>query len=262
MSDEPIEAFVTLAEAAAAASGAVLRRYFRTRLAVDDKSDATPVTRADREAEEAMRAVISAAAPDHGILGEEYGATDASSPYVWVLDPLDGTRAYVAGKPMWGTLIALVRDGTPLIGLIDQPVSGERWVGVSGRESRFNGAPAAVSGTRDLARATLNTTSPHLFDGADRDAFERLAGRVRETQYGGDCYAYGLLAAGFLDLVVEAGLKPYDFCALVPVVVGAGGRMTDWQGHDLTLASDGRVIAAASDALHQAALAVLAGAAA
>jgi inositol-phosphate phosphatase/L-galactose 1-phosphate phosphatase/histidinol-phosphatase len=259
MSDDQIDGFVALAEAAAAASGAVLRRYFRTRLAVDDKEDATPVTRADREAEEALRGVIVAGAPDHGIFGEEYGTTDAASPYVWVLDPIDGTRAFVAGKPMWGTLIALVRDGTPLIGMIDQPVSGERWVGVTGRATRFDGAEAKVSGTTDLAAATLNTTSPTLFDVAERAAFERLSGRVRETQYGGDCYAYGLLAAGFLDLVVECGLKPYDYCALVPIITGAGGVVTDWQGRDLTIGSDGRVIAAASAPLHKAALEILAG---
>jgi histidinol-phosphatase len=251
------EDYVALAGALADAAGAVVRRYFRTRFAVDAKPDSTPVTIADREAERAMRALLAARAPGHGIVGEEEGRANDAAEHVWVLDPIDGTKAFISGKPMFGTLVALVRNGTPILGVIDQPVSGERWVGVAGRPSTFNGKPCATRPCAALGAAILNATTPDMFEDGDRARYDRLAGRVRHALWGGDCYAYGLVASGHIDLVVEAGLKPYDFCALAPIVAGAGGRMTDWRGRPLTLGSDGRVIAAGDPRLVHPAIAAL-----
>ena len=252
--------FIDFAGQLADASGAVVRRYFRTPITVDDKSDDSPVTAADREAEAAMRALIRSRYPRHGIIGEEEGAVRADAELVWVLDPIDGTKSFIAGKPMFGTLIALVRAGAPILGVIDQPVTGERWSGAAGAPTRFNGETVAVRPCAALAGAILNTTSPDLFAGADAESFTRLAGAVKHALYGGDCYAYGLLASGFIDLIVEADLKAHDFCALAPVVEGAGGIMTDWRGAALTLASDGRVIAAGDATVHARAIEMLAAA--
>jgi len=252
-----LAAFAVHAECLADAAGAVIRRYFRTPVAIDDKADASPVTIADREAETAMRALTETAFPGHGIIGEEHGRVRADAEYVWVLDPIDGTKAFITGKPLFGTLIALVHRGVPVLGIIDQPVTGERWIGIRGEPTRFNGALIAARRCGGLDRATLSTTSPDLFHGADAAAFARLAKRCKLTVYGGDCYAYGLVASGFIDLVVEAGLKSYDFCALAPIVAGAGGAMADWQGKPLTLASDGRVVAAGDPGVLAAAVAEL-----
>ena len=251
--------YIDFAHALADASGAAVRRYFRTPVPVEDKADASPVTVADREAESAMRAMIAERYPSHGVVGEEFGNRDEGAEEVWVLDPIDGTRAFIAGKPIFGTLIALLREGRPLLGIIDQPVLGERWVGAAGIASRFCGERIETRSCTGIDRALLNTTSPDLFHGADREAFGRLSARVRSTLYGGDCYAYGLLAAGHIDLVVEAGLKTYDYCALVPVVEGAGGCISDWEGNALRAGSDGRVIAAGDRRVHARALELLSG---
>jgi len=248
--------FVEFAHLLADAAGAVARKYFRTRVAIDEKSDDSPVTIADREAEASMRALIAVNYHDHGILGEEEGAERTDAEWVWVLDPIDGTRSFIGGKPTFVTLIALVRDDVPVLGVIDQPVAGERWVGVAG-ETRFNGELVATRDCTRLDRAILNTTGPNFFVGDEVPAFARLSAAAKDTLYGGDGYAYGLVASGYIDLVAEAGLKPYDFCALAPVVEGAGGVMTDWQGRSLTINSDGRVVAAGDAAAHRLALAEL-----
>ncbi|MGH6967886.1 MAG: histidinol-phosphatase, partial [Stellaceae bacterium] len=238
---------------------AIIRRYFRSGVAVESKADDTPVTAADREAEAEMRALIEARFPDHGVLGEEHGRTRPEAEYVWVIDPIDGTKAFISGVPLFGTLIALTFKGMPVLGVIDQPILRERWFGVDGRKTTLNGKPIATRACSALGGATLFATSPDMFAGADAQAFARVRGAVKLARYGADCYAYGLLAAGFVDLVIEAGLKPYDYCALVPVIEGAGGEMSDWAGEALSLRSDGRVIAAGDPALAAAARATLAG---
>jgi inositol-phosphate phosphatase/L-galactose 1-phosphate phosphatase/histidinol-phosphatase len=238
------DAWIDLAHRLADAAGAVLRRYFRSSLAVDDKTDSSPVTEADRGAERAMRALIAEACPGHGILGEEYGAENADAEWVWVLDPLDGTKAFITGKPSFGILIALVHRGVSVLGVIDQPILKERWLGVAARPTTLNGAPIHVRACPNLASAALYATAPDMFVGADARAFHAMSGKVKLLRYGADCYAYGLLASGFVDLVVEASLKPYDYLAMVPVIEGAGGTITDWQGKALGLGSDGRVVAA------------------
>jgi inositol-phosphate phosphatase / L-galactose 1-phosphate phosphatase / histidinol-phosphatase len=239
----------------------IVRGYFRQPVTVEDKADASPVTIADREAEAAMRRVIGEAAPDHGILGEEYGPERVDAEWVWVLDPVDGTKAFITGKPSFGTLIALLHRGRPVLGIIDQPILDERWLGVAGRPTTLNGEPIRVRSCQALNLAALYATAPEMFAGADARAFEGLRRRVKLPRYGADCYAYGLLACGFVDLVAEASLQPYDYLPLVAVIEGAGGLITDWQGQPLGLASDGRALAAGDRRLHAEAMRVLAEAA-
>lgn len=251
--------FLAFAHRLADASGEVLRRYFRTPIAVSDKEDLSPVTAADREAESVIRGLIEKAFPDHGVIGEEFEPVRAQADYVWIVDPLDGTKSFITGKPLFGTLIALLHRGAPLLGLMDHPAMGERWIAGAGVPTRCNGAPVRVRRCPDISKAVLYTTSPDAFEGRDREAFARLRDAVRLAMYGGDCYAYGLLASGFVDIVVEPDLGPDDFFPLAPVVEHAGGLMTDWSGARLTMKSDGRVIAAGDPALHARALALLAG---
>ena len=254
-----LDPFLTLAAALADAAGAAVRPYFRQPLAVDDKPDSSPVTVADRAAEHAMREMIADRFPEHGIIGEEFGREREAAEFVWVLDPIDGTKSFISGVPLFGTLIALAQRGRPVLGIIDQPVSHERWVGAAGRPTTFNGAAVRCRPCSSLATATVFSTSPDMFTGADAAAHARLAAAAKLVRYGADCYAYGLLALGFIDLVVEASLKPYDFSAMLPIVEGAGGVATDWSGAPLTLASDGRVVVAGDPRAHRAALAALAG---
>lgn len=247
--------WIELAHRLADIARPIARQYFRTPLSVISKQDDSPVTIADRSIEAAMREEIEKTFPDHGILGEEHGAVRLDAEAVWVLDPIDGTKAFVTGMPSFGTLIACCRGGRPVLGIIDQPIQEERWLGAAGHPSTYNSAEIAVSGRAELSGAVLYATGPEMFDGTpDEPRFARLRQEMRFARYSGDCYAYGLLASGHVDLVVEAQLQPYDYCALAPVVEGAGGVITDWGGQPLTLESDGRVVAAASTALHRAAL--------
>jgi len=236
---------IELANRLADAAGNAIRPLFRGDWSHERKADSTFVTEADRAAEAAMRAIIEAAEPGDGIVGEEYGTRNEGAGRQWVLDPIDGTTSFIAGRPIFGTLIALVQDGWPVLGVIDQPILGERWVGRVGEGTTFNGNPVRSAPCRELSDAVLGTTTPHQFSGEDVDAFMGVAKSVAERKiiYGGDCYNYALCASGHIDLVVEAGLKLYDFAALVPVVEGAGGLMSDWQGNPLDAGSDGRVIA-------------------
>ncbi|CAD6232276.1 unnamed protein product [Miscanthus lutarioriparius] len=229
------ERLVEVAQRAADAAGEVLRKYFRQWVEVIDKEDHSPVTIADKEAEEAMVSVILKSFPTHAIFGEENGwrCTESSADYVWVLDPIDGTKSFITGKPLFGTLIALLHNGKPVIGVIDQPILRERWIGVDGKKTTLNGQEISVRSCNLLAQAYLYTTSPHLFEGDAEDAFIRVRNKVKVPLYGCDCYAYALLASGFVDIVVESGLKPYDFLSLVPVIEGAGGSITDWRGDKL-----------------------------
>jgi histidinol phosphatase-like enzyme (inositol monophosphatase family) len=243
---------VTAAEAAADLAGGIIRPLFRSGLLVEAKGDASPVTEADRAAERALRAFLTERFPTHGIMGEEYGTERGDAEYLWVLDPIDGTRAFLTGRPLFGTLIGLLHKGRPVLGLIDQAVTRERWIGVAGQPTRFTspmGGTAACRPCASLATAELSCTSPDIFDAAGTARFDRVRQAARRVTWGGDCYAYGLIALGLVDAVVEGTLKPWDWAALVPVIEGAGGRMTDWQGQALTLHSKGEVIAVGDAAL-------------
>ena len=254
---DPAREFVEFALRLADAAGAVVRKYYRAALAVESKADASPVTIADREAEQTLREMIRAVYPRHGIEGEEFPGERLDAEFVWRLDPIDGTKSFVIGRPLFGTLIALTRAGRPVLGVIDQCILEERWVGVAGRGSTWNGRPIRVRACPTLAEAILSLTSPQMFSAAERAAVARLESAVRFPVYGGDCYAYGLLAMGSVDLIVEADLDVHDFMALVPVIEGAGGLVTDWQGAALTPASDGRIVAAGDPRVHESALKAL-----
>lgn len=254
-----IERFVALAEHMADVVRPILAGYFRDGVPFDVKDDLTPVTCADREAESVMRAIIAAHCPEHGVLGEEHGGERLDTTWVWVIDPIDGTKSFISGKPLFGSLIALLREGRPVVGVIEMPALAERWVGAEGRPTTWNGRRVGTRPCPALAEAWLYATTPDMFTGADAAAFDRLRRRCRVGVFGADLYAYGLVAGGRVDLVCEAQLKPYDYCAAVPVIEGAGGTLTDWQGQPLGLDGDGRVLAAGDARAHGAALSALAG---
>lgn len=260
MTEPAPDSFLPLAEKLAEASGEIIRRYFRAdaaTLQAEAKSDESPVTIADRSAEEAMRRLIEAQYPEHGIFGEEFDFVRTDAEYAWVLDPIDGTRAFVTGMPIFGTLIALMRNGRPILGVINQPILNECWIGIEGRQTTLNGKPVSTSGVTRLADANQYSTDPDMFTGGDRAKMDAVLSEVKSRRYGGDCYAYALLASGHVDLVVEAQLKIYDFMPLVPVIQNAGGVMTDWNGNALTRDSDGHVVAAATADCHKEAVALL-----
>jgi myo-inositol-1(or 4)-monophosphatase len=255
--------FAAFVDELAAASGDAILPFFRTSfgLDVEDKSKSgrfDPVTAADRAAEVAIRTLIREKFPAHGVIGEEYGSERADAEYVWVIDPIDGTKSFISGMPVWGSLIALTRNGEPVYGMVHQPFVRERFSG-DGLSARYRG-PA---GTRALMTrpcealkdAVLYTTSPLLMSPDERFSFTQVEAKVRLSRYGGDCYPYCMVAAGHVDLVIEAGLKPHDIMALIPIVTGAGGVMTTWDGGSAT--KGGRIIAAGDKRVHEAAMAVL-----
>ncbi|MGF1476210.1 MAG: histidinol-phosphatase [Geminicoccaceae bacterium] len=251
---------VGLAIKLADAAGTVIRRHFRTSFEVANKADESPVTVADRMAEEVMRRLLAEERPQDGVFGEEFGHQAGSNGRLWVLDPIDGTRAFLVGKPIFGTLIALTVEGVPQLGVIDQPILRERWVGCRGETTSFCGRRATVRSCARLIEARFVTTTPEVFETTqEKAALDHMIAATASTSFGGDCYGYGLVASGYADLVVEAGLKPYDFLAIVPVIEGAGGTMTDWRGQPLSIESDGQVIAAGDGRVHREALELVGG---
>lgn len=244
--DELLSFACTLADA----SLPIALRYFRQPLAVETKGDGSPVTRADREIEALLRELIVARYPQHGIFGEEEEPVALQGQYVWVVDPIDGTKSFISGMPTFGTLLAFMDNGRSRIGVIDMPALNERWLGVRGKPTTLNGVACRTRRNRRLAEATIYATTPDTFNKEELVQFDRVSRAAAMRHFGGDCYAYALLASGSIDVVIEAGLKPFDFLSLVPVIEGAGGIVTDWQGQELGLNSDGRVVAAATPALH------------
>jgi myo-inositol-1(or 4)-monophosphatase len=253
--------FTAFVDELAAVSGETIRPFFRSALGVENKSRSggfDPVTAADRAAETAMRALIKRTFPEHGVVGEELGADRPDAEYVWVLDPIDGTKSFICGLPAWGTLIALTRGGVPIYGMMHQPFTREHFSG-DGRGARYRG-PAGDRALRVRPCATLSdaimlTTSPLLMNEADRHAFRRVEREVRLSRYGGDCYAYCMLAAGHVDLLIETELKPHDVLALIPIIEGAGGIMTTWD--DGRPHNGGRIVAAGDKRVHAQAMALL-----
>jgi inositol-phosphate phosphatase / L-galactose 1-phosphate phosphatase / histidinol-phosphatase len=235
------------------------RRWYRAGLDVEHKADDSPVTLADREIEAALRARIAERHPGDGILGEEHGREGLDRERVWVIDPIDGTKSFITGSPLFGTLVALTRSGRPEVGVIEVPILEERFAG-DGGTATLNGAPLRTRNCTSLAHAVICTAPPEAFPGDFAAASAALSTTGTLRRWGGDCYMYAQLALGCVDVVVEAILAPYDFAALVPVVAGAGGVMTDWSGAPLTTSSAGDVVAAATPELHRDALALLAAA--
>lgn len=261
LSKSEISSLFAAANAAADVAKSITLSYFRSdRLNTENKAEDgfDPVTRADREAEAAIREVLRQLRPQDAVMGEELGSTDGTSGLTWVLDPIDGTRGYISGTPTWGTLISVRDAGGPVLGLIDQPYIGERFIGGPGLSEMRSAAGVQSLGVRpasSLSDAILFTTFPEVGTESERNGFRQLSAKTRLTRYGMDCYAYALLAAGQIDLVAEAGLHPYDIQAPIAVISAAGGIVTDWHGNPVH--EGGRVLAAASDALHSAALEIL-----
>ncbi|MCB9988489.1 MAG: histidinol-phosphatase [Rhodospirillales bacterium] len=247
-----MQELIELANKLADEAGIIARQYFRQPFSVESKSDETPVTIADRAIEKRMREIIESERPDDGILGEEFSIKESKNGYVWVLDPIDGTKSFIVGRPTFGTLIALCKDDVPVLGVVDQPISKERWVGAEGHQTTFNGQTVQTRPCSSLKEACFSTTSP-----AYLPMWAGIRERCALTVWGGDCYSYALLASGNIDMIIESGLAPHDFAALVPVIHQAGGLICDWAGQPLSLKSDGCIIALGDPALKDQALALL-----
>jgi len=252
--------FSSFVDQLATASGDTILPFFRTALAIENKKAGgfDPVTAADRAAENAMRALIRKNFPDHGIVGEEYGSERADAEYVWVLDPIDGTKSFIAGMTAWGTLIGLTRFGEPVFGMMHQPFIGERFSGDGGGahyRGRMGKRELRVRACAGLSDALLFTTSPLLMNKSDRAIFGRVEDKVKLSRYGGDCYAYCMLAAGQIDLVIETEIKPHDIIPLIPIITGAGGIVTTWENGPPQ--AGGRIVVAGDKRVHKAALEML-----
>ena len=221
------------------------------------KPDGSFVTETDKAIEVRLREMIAERFPDHGILGEELGTENVGAEFVWVLDPIDGTVPFVAGIPVYGTLIGLAHEGRPLLGIIDHPVTDDRWIGVAGDGATRNGTAVRTRPCTDLATALMTNSNPDFFSTDEKVRFDRVRARVRYTQYGGSCYSYALLASGRTDLAVDSGLDSFDIVAIAAVIEGAGGIITDWEGCPITLEWQGQVIAAGDPAAHREACALL-----
>lgn len=237
--------FEALAKRLADEAGEIARKYFRTPFEVISKDDDSPVTIADREIEARMREILEKERPQDGIYGEEHGIKESESGLTWVLDPIDGTKSFVIGRATFGTLIALCEDRTPKLGVIDQPITKERWIGFDG-QTTFNGEIVKTAKCSSVDLARIGSTTPAMFDGVGP-----VYKNFNENRFfwGGDCYQYGLMANGFVDVILEASMQPYDYCALVPIIKGAGGHLSDFAGNDLNLDSDGTVVASGDPAL-------------
>jgi myo-inositol-1(or 4)-monophosphatase len=254
--------FASFVDQLASASGDTILPFFRTALAIENKKAGgfDPVTAADRAAENAMRALIRKAFPDHGIVGEEYGSERTGAEYVWVLDPIDGTKSFISGMTAWGTLIGLMRFGEPVFGMMHQPFIGERFTGDGGAahyRGRTGNRDLRVRKCAALSDAVLFTTSPLLMNKDDRATFERVQDKAKLSRYGGDCYAYCMLAAGQIDLVIETEIKPHDIVPLIPIITGAGGIVSTWENGPPQ--SGGRIVVAGDKRVHAAALEMLKG---
>ena len=261
MTESVARDFIEFAHVLADAAGEIVRPAARARRIVHSKADASPVTEIDRAVEMRLRELIAARYPDHGVIGEEFEDDRRDAEHVWVLDPVDGTKAFIAGLPVFGTLIGLTRGGRPVLGIIDQPVTCERWTGIDGAGTWRNGERVHAKACERLNDALVCTTSHEYYEGDDVHAYRRIVSRARWVVYGGNCQAFAQVASGFVDVALEAKVGVYDYCALVPVVENAGGVMTGWRGEPLTivLASGGRILASGNRTVHEAAMACLAG---
>ena len=256
MNRQTLKEFTAFAEYLADSSAKIALQYFRKNCGEQVKSNDTPVTLADQQIEKKLREEITGQFSSHGIIGEEFKNINADADYQWIIDPIDGTSSFIIGRPIFGTLIALTYKNSPLLGIINQPISGERWLAVKGEGSKLNNQIIKTRKCSDIADAVFCSTSPFYFKGKELEIFNKIRSKTKYQSSGGvfcggDCYSYGLLASGFIDIIIETGLSNYDYTALIPVIEEAGGIITDWQGKKLDLNSDGRIIACGDQELHR-----------
>lgn len=242
---------------AADLAGEIALKYFRKNIPVDDKQDKSPVTQADREIEQSLRTLVAQTFPDHGFIGEEFGKDNPDAEYVWVVDPIDGTKSFATGRPLFGTIIGLLHRGKPVAGLIEQAFTKERWFGVADTVAYHNGTPIHVAPPRTLENARLYTGSISMFDDENIQNWINMCRAAKWTQYSSDCYGYGLLAMGWADVVVEQCLGLYDIAGVVPIITGAGGFISDWQGREIDLDFNGKAVAASCHELALEALKII-----
>lgn len=253
----PSQAHIDAANHIADLARNITLKYFRQPLKTEQKDDRSPVTIADRQTEDLIRQELNQIFPEHGFYGEESGQKNLDAKWIWVVDPIDGTTSFATGKPTFGTLIALAYENKPVLGLIDFPALDERWLGAKGRPTLHNGEVVKTNEEVDLQQASVYTTTTKMFDHLAMPRYQALSDVTKFGIFGADALAYGLLAKGLTEIVIEASLKPYDYMALVPVVKGAGGCITNWSGKELQINSGDQVIACANKALHQKALAII-----
>ena len=259
MTNKVTDEYIKIAIQAADAAREVTLKYFRQPLDIVQKQDDSPVTIADKETEHLIRKIIETAFPEHGFYGEETGQSDIDKEWTWVVDPIDGTASFSTGKPTFGTLIGLCYQGKPQLGIIDHAALDDRWIGIKGKQTTYNGKPVKANpNNTELANATSYTTTPRMFTTETLARYEAVADQCKFTIFGADCMAYGLVASGFSDLIIEADLKPYDYMAVAPVIDGAGGVISDWEGKEITLETGDQILAAGNLKLHQAALLAIA----
>jgi len=231
-------------------SAKVIKQYFRKSLIVDDKEDKSPVTIADKNTELKIRELIESEYPNHGILGEEFSGKNINSDYLWVIDPIDGTRSFIAGHKDFGTLIALLYKKEPIIGIINCPIHRERWVGIKGRITTLNGKDIKTSDVELLNKSYVSSSGLYFENDHIREGFNKIIKKAKYYRYGGDCYMYGMLASGLIEIVIEDTLKAHDYMALIPVIEGAGGKVTDKYGKEVNINSKGSIVASANKTLH------------
>lgn len=244
-----MQEFIDLANHLADEAGNIAQHYFRRPFEITQKDDESPVTIADKTIELRLREIIEKERPEDGIWGEEFENKDGKNDYTWVIDPIDGTKPFTIGRPTFGTLIALCKEGAPILGVIDQVILGERWVGVEGQPTTFNGTKCKTRSCNRLTDAICVSTAPGMFDKMAADFINQWREACRFIVWGGDCISYGLMALGHVDAIIEAEMQPHDYLALVPIIEGAGGKITDWQGKPLTLKSGDKVVAIGDPAL-------------
>ncbi len=245
-------------------SEAIAQKYFRQQNGEIAKEDDSPVTKADRKIEQVIRAAIEKKFPDHGIIGEEFGDKNVEADFVWILDPIDGTSSFIIGRPIFGTLIGLTYKGKAVLGIMNQPISRERWIGIEGQNSFFQGKKISTRNCTKISDAVMCASSPFHFQNGEEKILQKISAltkyqRLGGVIYGGDCYSYASLACGFVDIVIDTGLKVYDYAALLPIIENAGGIVTDWRGNDLKLQSDVQLVACANKKLHQEVLKIING---
>jgi histidinol phosphatase-like enzyme (inositol monophosphatase family) len=243
--------FIAFANHLSDESEKIIKQYFRKSIYIENKEDESPVTIADKETELKIRDLISNRYPNHGILGEEFKGKDIESEYLWVIDPIDGTRSFIAGHKDFGTLIALLHNKKPIIGIINCPIHKERWLGVHGQQTTMNGHKVSTSNKKTLDQSYLSSTGLYMFKNDNfKKSFEQIIKKTRYHRFGGDCYNYGMVASGYIEIVIENMLKLHDYMALIPIIEGAGGKITDKYGKMINFDSDGSVVVSANEQLH------------